>query len=81
MKNPKLAFSNALLSRTTQLIQEILGRGDSQVEIKASEKLALLLWACLHGVVSLQINKPTFNWPDTRELVMQIQQSLILKPD
>ena len=28
-----------------------------------AERLALLLWAGLHGVVSLQINKPTISSP------------------
>ncbi|MEO7776034.1 MAG: TetR/AcrR family transcriptional regulator [Fibrobacteria bacterium] len=77
MSNPGLAYSQALLSRTTELIQIILGRGDSKHEVQASEKLGLLLWSCLHGIVSLQINKPTFIWPDALELVAQIQKSLL----
>lgn len=34
-----------------------------------SEELATLIWAGLHGLVSLRINKPSFPWPPIEQLV------------
>ncbi len=33
------------------------------------EELGALLWAGLHGLVSLRINKPSFPWPPVEQLV------------
>jgi hypothetical protein len=41
------------------------------------QRLALLLWSGLHGVISLRINKPTLDWPPTTELAEQITRAII----
>ena len=46
-------------------------------EAEDTERLALLLWASTHGVISLQINKPTLRWPKATALVEELMRALI----
>jgi len=41
------------------------------------ERLSLLLWSGLHGVISLRINKPTLHWPPATELAEQITRAIV----
>jgi AcrR family transcriptional regulator len=42
-----------------------------------SERLSLLIWSATHGVVSLQINKPTFPWPEATALVEDLMRAIL----
>jgi len=68
-------FGRPLLARSIELIREIPhqpGRISDD-----PERLSLLLWAGLHGVISLRINKPTLDWPPATELAEQITRTII----
>ncbi|MBB3036672.1 TetR/AcrR family transcriptional regulator [Hoyosella altamirensis] len=48
----------------TQCVESGILQGDS-------ERLALSLWAALHGCVSLLIAQPDFPWPDTPDAIVE----------
>jgi hypothetical protein len=59
------------------LIEEILEATPGR-EAEDPERLALLLWASTHGVISLQINKPALRWPKATALVEDMMR---IRPD
>jgi hypothetical protein len=76
LDDPRIAaFGRPLLVRSVELIREI--RSQPGRVCDDPERLALLLWSGLHGVVSLRINKPTLNWPPATELAEQITRAII----
>lgn len=76
LDDPRIAaFGRPLLVRSVELIREI--RAQPGRVCDDPERLALLLWSGLHGVVSLRINKPTLNWPPAIELAEQITRAII----
>ncbi len=80
LSDPKLAtFGRAIQTRVTALIKEILEATPGR-EAEDAERLSLLLWASTHGVISLQINKPTLRWPKATALVEDVMRALI-RPD
>ena len=78
LNDPRVAnFGRPLLKRSIELIREIpTGAGPERVS-EDPQRLALLLWAGLHGVISLRINKPTLEWPQAKELAEQITRAII----
>jgi AcrR family transcriptional regulator len=80
LSDPKVAtFGRAIQTRVTALIKEILEAAPGR-EAEDAERLSLLLWASTHGVISLQINKPTLRWPKATVLVEDVMRALI-RPD
>jgi AcrR family transcriptional regulator len=72
LSDPKAAaFGRPIQMRVTALIKEI----DSNAE--NTERLSLLLWTAIHGVISLQINKPTLPWPDATSLVEDHMRAIL----
>jgi AcrR family transcriptional regulator len=78
LNDPRIAdFGRPLLVRTVELIREI-PRASAKARVSDDpERLALLLWSCLHGVISLRINKPTLDWPPAIELAEQVTRAII----
>ena len=78
LKDPMLAdFGRPLLDRSIELIRAIKpARGAVRVS-DDPQRLALLLWTGLHGIISLRVNKPTIVWPDAVEMAEQMQRALI----
>jgi AcrR family transcriptional regulator len=76
LNDPRIAsFGRPLLVRSVELIRDIphqAGRVSDD-----PERLSLLLWSGLHGVISLRINKPTLDWPPASELAAQITRAII----
>jgi hypothetical protein len=68
-------FGRPLLVRSIELIREIPSQPGRISD--DPERLSLLLWSGLHGIVSLRINKPTVDWPPTAELAEQITRTII----
>lgn len=71
------AFGTPLLGRMTTLLREILAAGG---RMEDPERLALLLWLAIHGVVSQRIARPGTAGPDPEELVRQLARRLV-RPD
>lgn len=69
-------FGRTIQVQTADLIREIVAKRGRQAA--KPEELALLLWASLHGIVSLQINKPTLKWPRASVLAEKACRALIL---
>lgn len=68
-------FGRPLMQRSAELILAIPNsRPDQDAD---PSRLALLLWASLHGIVSLRINKPTLDWPPAEDLAEQATRALI----
>lgn len=79
LRDPKAAsFGRPIQARVIELIRQI-PHASLRHDVDDAERLSLLLWASTHGVVSLQINKPTIDWPDAVGLVEELM-SLILRP-
>lgn len=76
LSDPRIGgFGRPLLARSVELIREIPflpGRVSDD-----PERLSLLLWAGLHGIVSLRINKPTLDWPSATVLAEQITRTIV----
>jgi AcrR family transcriptional regulator len=67
--NPSLAkgFSSPRSQQSfDRLVESIRRCRASDVPRIESRELALLLWASLHGLVSLRISRPRLPWPDLR---------------
>lgn len=81
LNDPRIAdFGRPLLLRSIELIREIApAPGPARVS-DDPQRLALLLWSGLHGIVSLRVNKPTIEWPRAVELAEQIVRAII-RPD
>jgi AcrR family transcriptional regulator len=79
LNDPRIAdFGRPLLVRSIELIREIApapGRVSDD-----PQRLALLVWSGLHGIVSLRVNKPTIEWPSAVALAEQLVRSII-QPD
>ncbi len=76
LNDPRIAaFGRPLLVRSMELIREIPARPGRVSD--DPERLSLLLWSGLHGVISLRINKPTLDWPSATELAEQIARAII----
>ena len=62
LNGPKGAdFGRPLLIRSMELIREI--EAETGRVTDDPERLSLLLWSGVHGVVSSRISEPTFPWP------------------
>jgi AcrR family transcriptional regulator len=78
LKDPRIAdFGRPLLLRSIELIREIQMTSGPGQGSEDPQRLALLLWSGLHGVISLRINKPTIKWPQAVELAEQIARAII----
>jgi AcrR family transcriptional regulator len=78
LDDPRAAtFGRPLLQRSVELIRQITVKTSVARTSNDPERLALLLWSGLHGIVSLRINKPTLDWPDADELAEQIAHAII----
>jgi AcrR family transcriptional regulator len=76
LNDPRIAsFGRPLQVRSIELIREIPSQPGRVSD--DPERLSLLLWSGLHGVVSLRINKPTLDWPPATELAEQITRAII----
>lgn len=80
LSNPKAAtFGRPIQARVVALLREILDASGRAGE--NAERLSLLLWAGVHGVISLQINKPTLDWPDATGLVEDLMRAVVRPGD
>lgn len=70
-------FGRPLLERSVELIRDIRPAPGAARVSDDPERLALLLWTSLHGIISLRANKPTLVWPDAAELAEQMMRALI----
>ncbi len=78
LNDPRIAdFGRPLLIRSIELIREIKPVSAKARISQDPQRLSLLLWSGLHGVISLRINKPTLDWPSTIELAEQIARAII----
>jgi AcrR family transcriptional regulator len=78
LNDPRIAdFGRPLLVRSIELIREIIPISAKARVSRDPQRLALLLWSGLHGVISLRINKPTLDWPSATELAEQIARAII----
>jgi AcrR family transcriptional regulator len=76
LDDPRItSFGRPLLVRSIELIREIPHRAGRVSD--DPERLSLLLWSGLHGVISLRINKPILDWPPALELAEQITRAII----
>lgn len=76
LDDPRVArFGLPLLVRSIELVRGIPSQPGRVSD--DPERLSLLLWSGLHGVISLRINKPTLDWPPATELAEQITRSII----
>lgn len=77
LEDPKaMAFGKSIQIRVVELIKQILAAKPKRKDVNP-ERLALLLWAGTHGLVSLRINKPTLDWPDTAALAVEMARAII----
>jgi AcrR family transcriptional regulator len=78
LNNPRLEeLSRPLQQKAVELIRAIpVAKGAKRV-CDDPQRLALLLWTGLHGLISLRINKPMLQWPDTMELAEQMTRAII----
>jgi AcrR family transcriptional regulator len=81
LDDPRAAdFGRPLLARSMELIREIAATSGTKHPRSDPQRLALLLWSGLHGIVSLRINKPAVPWPPAIELAEQLTRAII-RPD
>ncbi len=74
------AFGRPMQDRSVELISELVRKRDPKGLSEDPHRLALLLWTGIHGIISLQINKPTLDWPAATELATQIAR-FIIRPE
>jgi len=78
LNDPRIAdFGRPLMVRSIELIRQIQTISGARRVSEDPQRLALLLWSSLHGIISLQINKPTLEWPKAVELAEQIARAII----
>jgi AcrR family transcriptional regulator len=78
LNDPRIAdLGRPLLMRSIELIREIKPKSAKARVSQDPQRLSLLLWSGLHGVISLRINKPILDWPSTAELAEQITRAII----
>src|SRR5260370_1280251 len=76
LNDPRIgSLGRPLLTRSIELIRAIPARPGRVSD--DPERLSLLLWSGLHGVISLRINKPTLDWPPATETADQIRRTII----
>jgi AcrR family transcriptional regulator len=76
--NPEIGkVGRSLHTKTVALITDILSKHPDNQITQDPSRLAILLWSGLHGIVSLQINKPGREWPDAYELANQITSAIV----
>ena len=76
LDDPLIAtLGRPLQERSMELIREIPHHRERVSD--DAERLTLLLWSGLHGVISLRINKPMLDWPPAIELAEQITRAII----
>ena len=81
LDDPKaLGFGRQIQIRAIELIKEVLASSPAPRK-EDPERLCLLLWAGVHGVISLNINKPTLRWPKAAELAEQIARLIVQPPE
>lgn len=81
LNDPRVGnFGLPLLTRSVELIREIPTRPGTKRVSDDPQRLALLLWSGVHGVISLRINKPSLDWPPATEFAEQIVRAII-QPD
>lgn len=81
LSDPRVAdFGRPLLARSVELIRQIAPAPGASRVSDDPERLSLLLWTGLHGIVSLRVNKPTLEWPSAIELAEQMTRAII-QPD
>jgi AcrR family transcriptional regulator len=77
LNNPKaMAFGKPIQTREVELIREVLAAQPGR-QAESPERMSLLLWAGTHGLISLRINKPTFDWPETAGLATEMAHAII----
>lgn len=77
LNDPKaMAFGRPIQARVIELIGEILAAQPGR-QAESPLRMSLLLWAGTHGLISLRINKPTFDWPETVELATEMTRAII----
>jgi AcrR family transcriptional regulator len=77
LDDPKaMAFGRPIQTRAIELITEITSVLPAR-ERDDPERLALLLWSGIHGLISLRINKPTLDWPDARVLAEEMARAVV----
>jgi len=67
-------FGRPIQLRVMALLAELFKGATEKPNV---ERLSLLLWVATHGVISLQINKPTLAWPDATALVEDFMRALL----
>jgi AcrR family transcriptional regulator len=78
LNDPRIAdFGRPLLVRSIELIREIKPISAKARVSQDPQRLSLLLWSGLHGVISLRINKPMLDWPSAAGLAEQIARAII----
>jgi hypothetical protein len=78
LNDPRIAdFGRPLLRRSIELIRDIPPVSAKARVSEDPQRIALLLWSGLHGVISLRINKPTLYWPPAAELAEQFAHAII----
>lgn len=81
LNDPRAAtFGRPMQERSVELISELLRKKGPKRVAEDPNRLALLLWTALHGIVSLQINKPTLDWPSATDLATQAA-GFIIRPE
>jgi len=81
LHDPRAAtFGRPMQDHTVELISEIVRKKGSKGLAEDPHRLALLLWTGIHGIISLQINKPTLDWPAATELAAQVAR-FIIRPE
>ena len=77
LDDPKsMAFGKPIQTRAVELIRQVLTAQPGR-QTESPQRLSLLLWAGIHGLISLRINKPTFDWPETSELATEMAHAII----
>lgn len=74
------AFGRPMQGRSVELITELVAKRGSKGGAEDPHRLALLLWTGIHGIISLQINKPTLDWPSATELATEVAR-FIIRPE
>ena len=80
LNDPRAAsFGRPMQDRSVELISELVRKRVAKGLNDDPHRLALLLWTALHGIISLQINKPTLDWPAAIDLATQVA-GFIIRP-
>jgi AcrR family transcriptional regulator len=78
LNDPRAAtFGRPMQNRSVELISELVKKRAAKGLSEDPNRLALLLWTGIHGIISLQINKPTLDWPAANELATQLARFVI----